>query len=80
MRTVHIVHHVHVQDTGEEDVKLIGAYSNRELAVAAVRNFEGQPGFSDAPEIVDEVSVSFTISEYPVDKDHWTEGFFTYTS
>ncbi len=53
-----------------EDVKFIGVYSSYENAVAAVKRLSMQPGFRDYPS-------GFDIDKYPLDKDHWAEGFFT---
>ena len=67
---VFVVQHVHDMEDGEEDVKMIGVYSSREKAEQAVERLQIQPGFSDLPE-------GFCIDRYPVDKDHWTEGYVT---
>ena len=64
---VFVVEHLHVLDDGEESVKLIGVYSNREAAQSAVDRHKLQPGFRDAPE-------GFTIDLYRLDEDHWTDG------
>lgn len=70
---VFVLQHVHVINDGEEDVQLIGVYSTRELAEQAVARLRSQPGFCDTPE-------GFSIDEYPVDQDHWTEGYVTVRS
>jgi hypothetical protein len=67
---VYVVQHLHVQDDGEEDVKLIGVYSNREAAEQAVDRLRLQPGFCDTPD-------RFSIDPYTLDQDHWTEGYVT---
>lgn len=69
MKTVFILQHER-PETEEvmEDVKFIGAYSSRVSAEAAVHRLQRQPGFCDYPD-------GFSIDEYEVDKDHWTEGF-----
>ncbi len=64
------MHHVHVLPGGEEDVKLIGVYSSRAKARAAVRRVRGAPGFRDHPR-------GFTVEAMTVDRDHWVEGFAT---
>jgi hypothetical protein len=64
-----IVHHVHVMGD-KEDVKLIGIYSSQQEAEAAIQRLQQQPGFSETP-------AGFTIGKYALNKDHWTEGFFT---
>ena len=65
---VYVLHHVHAHKDGSEDVKLIGIYSSRESATGAIDRVRHAPGFSQMPE-------GFHIDEYPVDKDHWCEGF-----
>jgi hypothetical protein len=67
---VFILHHVHTLDDGDEDVKLIGVYSSYESATAAIERLRHQLGFHETPE-------GFTISRYPLDIDHWTEGYET---
>mgnify|MGYP003581344561 CR=1 FL=1 len=54
----------------DEDVKTIGVYSTRDNAAAAIQRFRGRPGFRDYPD-------GFQIDEYPLDRDHWGEGFTT---
>lgn len=72
MNTVFILQHVHVSENGqEEDVKIIGIYSSRESAESAVERARGLPGFRLHQE-------GFEITEYDVDKDHWTEGFISW--
>lgn len=67
--TVFVVHHSYErEDVGQ--TCLIGVYSSRKTAEAAVERLRGQPGFCDYPEC-------FTIQRYALDQDHWTEGFIT---
>jgi homoserine kinase type II len=68
MATVFVLQHVHERAGGVEDVKFIGVYSSRENAQAAVARFSELPGFADAPD-------GFRIDEYPLDRDHWAEGY-----
>ena len=70
MTRVYVLQHVHTADDGAEDVKLIGVYSSRENAQAAITRLVQAPGFSDAPD-------GFHIDEYQVDKDQWVEGYST---
>ena len=56
---------------GHDETKMIGVYASREAAQEAVLRLIVQPGFCDQPG-------GFSIDLYPLDKDHWTEGFFTY--
>jgi len=67
---VFILTHTHELPPDREDVKLIGVYSSEVAANSAKSRMERLPGFSDAPK-------GFHIQAYPVDKDHWTEGFIT---
>ena len=69
MEKVFILHHERPEtDKIVEDVKLIGAYSTEEAALAAIARLVVQPGFRDYPD-------HFSIDSYPIDMDHWTEGF-----
>jgi hypothetical protein len=67
---VFILHHTHVFDDGDEDIKIIGIYSSYASATAAIERLRQQSGFCDAPE-------GFEISEYQLDVDHWREGYVT---
>jgi hypothetical protein len=68
MASVFVLQHVHAREDGVEDVKLIGVYSSREKAEAAVARLGRLPGFADAPD-------GFHVDEYRVDQDHWAEGY-----
>ena len=73
MDKVFLVHHVRPEtDEGFEDWKLIGVYSSEAAANAAIGRLKIQPGFRDYPD-------DFIISAYPIDKDHWQEGFFIFS-
>jgi hypothetical protein len=69
---VFVLRHVHVLDeeADQESVKMIGVYSAQILAEQAIARLRLQPGFCDVPN-------GFHISEYPVDKDHWIDGYVT---
>ncbi|HEX6039739.1 DUF7336 domain-containing protein [Longimicrobium sp.] len=67
---VYLVQHARPKDEDNEDIKLIGIYSTRERAEAAVARALLQPGFRDWPD-------EFHIGSIPLDRDHWTEGFVT---
>lgn len=69
-QTVFIVHHVAREGEADEDAKLIGAYSSRAEARAAISRLLTQPGFRDYPE-------GFQIDEYQLDQDNWRDGFIT---
>jgi hypothetical protein len=70
MNAVYIVWHTNTINDDQEDVKTIGVYSSREEAEKAVARLSKARGFS---EHVD----GFEISEYILNKDHWTDGFVT---
>ncbi len=69
MKTVFILQHSYESpDTGEEEIKFIGAYSSKDKAKNAIVRLSKQPGFRD-------LSDCFVIDEYTMDQDHWSEGF-----
>ena len=68
--TVFVLQHSHEFDDGTEDVKMIGVYSSRTRAEAAVARLKTVPGFASSPE-------GFVIDEYELDVDHWRDGFVT---
>jgi hypothetical protein len=72
MPSVFVLQHVHLQEDGVEDVKLLGVYSSRENAQAAVTRLGHVPGFCHDPD-------GFHIDEYRVDQDQWAEGYVTLT-
>jgi hypothetical protein len=69
MRTVYVVLHVHVIED-EDEIKLIGVYSSRKQAEAAVERMKQQPGFREEPR-------GFSIDPYALNQDNWTEGYIT---
>lgn len=73
LTNVYVLQHVHEADDGAEDVKLIGVYSSRENAQAALARLSQAPGFSEAPD-------GFHIDEYQLDTDQWVEGYATLAS
>ncbi|NES85803.1 MAG: hypothetical protein F6K10_32885 [Moorea sp. SIO2B7] len=73
MKTVFVLQHSYeLTSTGEKDTKLIGVYSTKKYAEQARERLSNQPGFKELKEY-------FSIDEYPLDKDHWQEGFVTET-
>ena len=68
MAAVFVVQHVREDPEGCEDVKFIGAYSTFERAQQSVEDHKELPGFSN-------YAGGFSIQQYEVDADHWTEGF-----
>ena len=81
MQSVFVIQHLHLLPSGEEEVKLVGVYRSAEAARSAVERLRSQPGFRDHPRIVDPQEGAdeqgFYIGEYPLDKDHWSEGYVT---
>jgi hypothetical protein len=70
MHSVFLLWHSHDFGYGETDDKLIGVYSSAtEAAAAKARKLQFE-GFRDAPE-------GFLIEPYELDKDQWSEGYFT---
>jgi hypothetical protein len=79
MASVFVLQHCRTDESGYDNLKMIGAYSSRSEAERAVERLRGMPGFKDSPKIVDplkdEESSGFYIDEYALNEDHWTEGF-----
>jgi hypothetical protein len=73
MTTAFVVQHVHELSDGTEDVKFIGVYSSRANAEASVARLSQLAGFADATD-------GFSIDEYPLDRDHWTDGYVACTT
>ncbi len=69
MAEVFVLQHEYEAE-GRDETKLIGVYSSRAAAEAAVTRLIEQPGFSRYPD-------GFSIDAYSLDRDHWTEGFST---
>lgn len=65
---VYLLQHTVAEGTPNEDSKIVGMYSSREKAVAATARMVVLPGFRSAPD-------GFTVDEYVLDADHWTDGF-----
>ncbi len=63
-----LLQHVRFDDDEPADVKVIGVYSSKAAAQAAIERLKEQPGFRDYPDF-------FAIDEYDLDTDHWAEGF-----
>ncbi|MBK8943478.1 MAG: hypothetical protein IPM79_39245 [Polyangiaceae bacterium] len=65
---VFLVQHEHEVSDEVAEVKVIGIYSSEELARQAIERLSQKPGFSSHLS-------GFTVGRYPVDRDHWSEGF-----
>lgn len=70
MDDVFVLWHIHDLGDGEEDSKLIGIYTSRELAEAAKVRIGTRPGFVDTPQ-------GFIIDWHRLNEDGWTEGYMT---
>jgi len=53
-----------------DETKFIGVYSSKDEANNAISRLSNLIGFSDRID-------GFSIDEYEINKDHWTEGFIT---
>ena len=69
IKRVFVVQHSYELD-GCEETKFIGAYTTRQAADEAIRRLAVAPGFRDH-------STDFSVDEYALDVDHWSEGFVT---
>ena len=70
MNEVFLLWHVHEFADGHEDVKLIGVYRTHTDAQEALERARSQPGFAELPD-------GFQIHPYQLNRDGWTEGYFT---
>ena len=72
MKHIYLLWHTHISENlcNKEDVKLLGTFSSKELAKNAENSAKSLAGFKDTVD-------GFHISEYEIDKRHWTEGFVT---
>jgi len=68
--TVYLLTHEHELD-GYDTLIVLGIYSERSLAESAQGYFRTQEGFCDHQD-------GFEIQECQLDKNLWSEGFFTY--
>jgi len=65
---VYQLYHIREKGDGADDQKLIGIYTSRQNANAAISRVKDQPGFRDYPN-------GFQVFEHTLDQDDWTEGF-----
>ena len=65
---VYFLHHVYEIDEESDDVKVIGIYESEEAANLAINQLTELPGFCNH-------KTGFSITEYLINKNHWTEGF-----
>jgi hypothetical protein len=59
---------VRKDDEYGDDAKLIGAYRKRSDCEEAIVRLKDKSGIREYP-------AGFQIEEYPLNKDHWSEGF-----
>ena len=67
MPTIYRVYHVNPKN---DDEKPIGVYSSYEEATRIVERYKNFEGFRDAPDC-------FYIDKYELDKEYWTEGYYS---
>ena len=81
MNQVFLLQHLHVFEDGKEDLKTIGIYSSKEEALSAIDRKSKEEGFKDHPKLIDpdrdDYVSGFYLDFMEVDKDQWTEGYFT---
>ena len=81
MNRVFVLQHLHLLNDDEEDVKMLGVYSTRESAFAAIERFRKLPGFRAQPQMADMdapgISEGFYLDEHELDQDSCSEGFET---
>jgi hypothetical protein len=63
-----VAFHEYEDDNGDEQTELIGIYTTKEKAEAAVVSLTKMPGFADYPN-------GFSIEFHAFDRTGWTEGF-----
>jgi len=68
--TIYILSHEYERD-GYDTLKILGVYSERNLAEQARARFEVEPGFCEYKD-------GFVIHKSEIDKDLWSGGFVTY--
>ncbi len=70
MKTAFLLFHTHQTSDGEDDSKLLGVFATYADAQSAQHRAQSKPGFS-------EHATGFTIDEYEIGKDYWSDGFRT---
>ena len=68
---VYLLLHTYEWPEGEDEIKIIGVYSTRKNAEAAILRLRPLPGFCEHPD-------GFVIDEYTVNEDEWDAGFFSH--
>src|SRR4051812_21599721 len=84
MQSVYLLQHLHIHPDGDEDYRLVGVYSSRSGATAALERLRGMPGFRDFPELVSDLGElgprpdggsGFYLVEQVLDRSRFTDGF-----
>ncbi len=65
---LYLLWHTYEQESGAEEIKLIGVYSSEARAKEALEKIREQPGFRDYPD-------GFEIYEGELDMTDWRGGF-----
>jgi hypothetical protein len=68
MTRVFLLWHSRDKSDDNTDDKLVGVYSSREAAEAAIQRKLTFPSFRDHPD-------GFVVDSYTIDRDAWSEGF-----
>lgn len=68
MKEVYILQHIYEMDNCDEECKMLGVFSEYQLAQKAVEEYKKLPGFEKYPN-------QFVIDKYELNKLHWVEGF-----
>ena len=69
MKSVFLLQHSYELD-GIDETKIIGIYSSNKKAEDVIEQYKLLAGFNKHIN-------SFHIDEYPVDSNHWSEGFYS---
>lgn len=65
---LYVLWHTYENESGNEDIKLIGIYSSEDRAKEALEKVRMQPGFRDHPD-------GFEIADAALDMTGWRDGF-----
>ena len=66
--TVYLLCHDYETTTSLDNGEILGIYESEADARKAIAELSSKPGFVDFPN-------GFTIGQYKINDDHWTEGF-----
>ena len=70
MKTVYILWHCYPDIPDDDNSKLLGVYSTKEIAQSKVdEKYKKLPGFNRN-------EGEFIVDKYTIDEDQWKEGFF----